>query len=212
MEDIKNWHTKFEPCYYSDRLLGKLSELNSSTSTQVDITAVKKAIYYAKKFHSSQLRQTGEPYYSHPIEVAYMVADYLFRTDTIVTAILHDTVEDTELTKEMIAVIFGELIAAQVEDLTRDKAHGKISAGKMLEVLLEQKKYDLALIKIFDRIHNLQTILVKSPEKIRKIVEETLKSFLSVCTYFGHIQLESVLYKLCCNATGIEVAVTAEVF
>ncbi len=212
MKDIHCWQTKVKSCYYSDRLIDKLTQLNSSVSEQVDITEVKKAIYYAKKYHGDQKRQSGEPYYSHPLEVAFMVTDYLFRTDIIVTAILHDTIEDTKLTEEMIATVFGKLIASQVEDLSRYKAYGKISAGEMLEVLFEQKKYDLALIKIFDRIHNLQTILVKSPEKIRKIVEETLKSFLSVCTYFGHIQLESDLYKLCCNATGIEVAVTAEVF
>ncbi len=197
MEDIHCWHTKYEACYYSDRLLGKLSELNSSTSTQVDITAVKKAIYYAKKYHGSQLRQIGEPYYSHPLEVAYMVADYLFRTDIIVTAILHDTIEDTELTQDKIAVLFGELIAGQVEDLTRDKAYGKISAGEMIELLFKQKKYEVALIKIFDRIHNLQTVGVKSPEKIKKIITETLKDFLVLAAFLGITAVEKRITQLC---------------
>ena len=95
---------------------------------------VKKGIYYAKKYHGSQMRQSGEPYYSHPIEVAYMLAQYtaleiprLFRTDMIVTALLHDTIGDIQLTKKMIAYIFGSQVASQVEELTRVNPHGKIS-------------------------------------------------------------------------------------
>ncbi len=68
----------------------------------------------AKKYHGTQRRQSGELYYSHPIEVAYKVADFRFTTDVLVTSILHDTIEDTELTKEMIATIFNSRIATQV--------------------------------------------------------------------------------------------------
>ncbi|SPR08254.1 (p)ppGpp synthetase [Orientia tsutsugamushi] len=60
-------------------------------------------MFYAKKYHSNQKRDTGEPYYMHPLEVALMVADYSFKTDTIITAILHDVIEDTKLTKEKIS-------------------------------------------------------------------------------------------------------------
>jgi (p)ppGpp synthase/HD superfamily hydrolase len=112
------------------------------------------------------MRQSGEPYYSHPIEVAYILAQYtaleisrLFRTDMIVTALLHDTIEDTQLTKKMIVYIFGEQVANQVEDLTRVKPHGKISSAETLDLLIQQKKYDVALIKIFDQIHNLETVV-----------------------------------------------------
>ena len=77
MEDIHCWHTKFEPCYYSVRLIDKITKLNISASEQIDLTEVKKAIFYAKKYHGNQRRKSGEPYYSHPLEVAYMAADYL---------------------------------------------------------------------------------------------------------------------------------------
>src|SRR5689334_6789227 len=117
MEDYNCWETKFKSCYYSQRLLDKLSVLNEKTGHRVNITEVKKAVYYAVKYHAGQYRQSGEPYYSHPLEVAYMVSDYLFRTDIIVTAILHDTIEDTDLTAEMIRSIFGAQAASQVEDL-----------------------------------------------------------------------------------------------
>ena len=116
----------------------------------------------------AQKRQSGEPYYSHPLEVAYMVAEHRFTTDVLVTSILHDTIEDTELTKEMIDYIFGFTIASQVEDLTRIKIDGKISVAEMVKSLWFQNKKDLLLIKYFDRLHNMRTINAKSPEKIQK--------------------------------------------
>ncbi|MDR0329969.1 MAG: HD domain-containing protein [Rickettsia sp.] len=161
-------------------------------------------IYYAKKYHGSQMRQSGEPYYSHPIEVAYMFASYtaqavhqLFNTNMIVTSLLHDTIEDTTLTEEMIVQIFGSLIASQVEALTRTKPYGKISAKETLDLLMQQEKYDVALIKIFDRIHNLQTLGAKSPEKALKIVKETICYFIDICFYLEIPTAEQQLINLC---------------
>ncbi|MFP3017591.1 MAG: HD domain-containing protein [Candidatus Tisiphia sp.] len=127
MEDINYWdNSKYAPCQYATRLLNKLRKINEEVNRSIDIDEVRKAIYYAKKYHGSQMRQSGEPYYSHPIEVAYMVAEYAaseipsyFRTDMIVTSILHDTIEDTKLTEKMIEYIFGSIVASQVEALTR---------------------------------------------------------------------------------------------
>ena len=116
MKDLNCWETKFEPCCYSDRLVTKLLLLNETRKYKVDILEIEKAIYYAKKYHGSQKRLSGEPYYTHPLEVAYNVADYLFKTDVLVTSILHDTIEDTKLTKETISDIFSSVIANQVEE------------------------------------------------------------------------------------------------
>ncbi|SPM46005.1 (p)pGpp hydrolase [Orientia tsutsugamushi] len=78
---------------------------------------VEKAILYAKKYHGQQKRDTGELYYTHPLEVAHMVSDHSFETNTIITAILHDTLEDTKLTKERIRYEFGANIAEQFQTL-----------------------------------------------------------------------------------------------
>ena len=136
MEDINCWQSKYQSCEYSDRLMNKLYQMNQEVNRPIDLEEVRKGIYYAKKYHGSQMRQSGEPYYSHPLEVAYMVAEYTaskipsyFRTDIIVTSILHDTLEDTKLTEKMIAYIFGDKVASQVEALTRVKPHGKISSA-----------------------------------------------------------------------------------
>ena len=144
----------------------KLSSLNEQVKSPVDISEITKAIYYARKYHGSQMRQSGEPYYSHPIEVAYLFAEHTvikepkyFRTGLIVTALLHDNIEDTELTKYMIAKIFNEQIADQVYDFTRIKEDGsKISSAKLAIKLWEENKHDVLLIKIFDRLHNANSI------------------------------------------------------
>ncbi|WP_342268011.1 HD domain-containing protein [Candidatus Tisiphia endosymbiont of Empis tessellata] len=197
-EKINYWNnSKYAPCQYATRLLDKLRKMNEEVNRPIDINEVKKAIYYAKKYHGSQMRQSGEPYYSHPIEVAYMISDYLYRTDIIVTSILHDTIEDTKLTKKMIAYIFGEQVASQVEDLSRNKPHGKISSAETLDILLQQEKYDVALIKLFDRTHNIQTLETKSPEKAKKIIIETLSRFMSLSMYFNTPTIEQNFAELC---------------
>ncbi len=206
---ILNYHFKtieygiYMNCLYSEKLVDKLLKLNAQVENKIDIVGIKRAVYFAKKYHGAQKRQSGEPYYSHPLEVASMVADYLLKTDIIITAILHDTIEDTTLTQEMIANIFGEPIASHVADLTRIKPDGKITSAEMVELLYKQKKYDLLLIKLFDRLHNMQTIGAKSPEKVQKIIAETLISFISFAVHFEMPELRQHLIDLCYQGLDI---------
>ncbi|WP_341789930.1 HD domain-containing protein [Rickettsia endosymbiont of Polydrusus tereticollis] len=190
MEDINCWEEKFEMCGYAAKLLDKITSLNKLVQYPIDLKEIKKGIYYAQKYHGTQMRQSGDPYYSHPVEVAYLLAEFtalevpkLFIPSMINAALLHDTVEDTPLTENDIAVIFDRNIANHVEGLTRVKPSGKVSVEDSLNLLIQQKRYDTALIKIFDRVHNLQTIEVKSYEKIQKIIDETLKIFLVLVVY-----------------------------
>jgi len=82
-------------CKYSIRLIEKLKLLD--TQNVLDFELINKAIYWARKYHSDQKRKSGEPYYSHPLEVAYMISEYNLKTDIIAASILHDLVEDTEV-------------------------------------------------------------------------------------------------------------------
>ena len=104
-----------EPCQYSTRLIEKLKSLD--TEEALDFKLIDKAIYWAKKYHDGQFRKSGEPFYTHPLEVAYMVSEYKLKTDVIVTAILHDIVEDTEVTAGMILDEFGRRIEEMVDRL-----------------------------------------------------------------------------------------------
>ena len=79
MEDISSWKEKFEICVYAKKLIDKLEYLNTKVKNPVDIEEVKKGIYYARKYHGLQMRQSGDPYYSHPIEVAIMLAEFVAR-------------------------------------------------------------------------------------------------------------------------------------
>lgn len=199
MEKVRDWEEDFQDCIYAKKLLDKITYLNSVVKVPpVDVLEVKKAIYYARQYHGSQMRQSGAPYYSHPMAVAYMVLDYLFRTDMIVTAILHDTLEDTELTKEQITQEFGLAVANQVMDLTRIKEGGiKISAAETVEILYREKKHDVLLIKLFDRLHNMQTMWAKSPDKAKKIINETLETFIIYSMFFPHCIVEKLLIQYC---------------
>lgn len=204
MEDLSCWKEKFEICVYAKKLLDKIEYLNTKVKTPVDILEIKKGIYYARKYHGLQMRKSGDPYYSHPIEVAIMLAEFvandvpkLYSAVMLQAALLHDTIEDTELTEEMIAQIFEQKVARHVEGLTRVKPSGKISAGESLNLLIKQKRHDTALIKFFDRIHNLQTLSAKSSEKAQKIIKETLKSFLVFSEMLEVPLISELIYTEC---------------
>jgi len=166
-----------EPCYYSTRLLEKLKLLD--TKNVLDFELINKAIYWARKYHGDQKRKSGEPYYSHPLEVAYMVSDYNLKTDVIVASILHDIIEDTEVTAGMILDNFSWRIAEMVDRLTRDRPDGtKLSVEEILNSAYQLKDKEVLLIKLFDRFHNIQTLNNMSLEKIEKKIKESLKYFL----------------------------------
>ncbi|SPM45694.1 (p)pGpp hydrolase [Orientia tsutsugamushi] len=183
--------------FYSESLLNKLFETNARFNTKIDLDKVEKAIFYAQKYHGQQKRDTGELYYTHPLEVAYMVAYYSFETDTIITAILHDTLEDTTLTKEKIVKVFGRKIAEQVSDLSRIKDNKKISSREMIQTFYRQNKTELLLIKLFDRFHNIQTVSIKPYEKRQEIILETQQEFIPLAKYLKLPEIAIELNKYC---------------
>lgn len=203
MEDLHCWQSKFKNCYYAERLIRKIKLLNKRSNYKVDLIQIKKAIYYAKKYHYGQKRNSGEPYYTHPLCVAEMVADHVFKTDILVTSILHDTIEDTYLTKDMVEFIFDTNISKKVDHLTRIKVDRKISSAEMMELLWLEKKKDLLLIKYFDRLHNIKTISAKPEPKQKKIIQETLETFLPIAAYLGMLNKpENIIKHWINNVTG----------
>ncbi|KJW05746.1 HD domain protein [Orientia tsutsugamushi str. Sido] len=193
----------FLNCEHINKLLDKLDLINHSFNKRIDLDKhidldkVKKGIFYAKKYHSNQKRDTGEPYYMHPLEVALMVADYSFKTDTIITAILHDVIEDTKLTKEKIAMEFNDNIAEQVLALTRNIDGKKISSMKMIQTLVNQDKVELLLIKLFDRLDNIKTIFIKPAKRREEIILETQQEFIPLAEYLKLPKIAIELNKYC---------------
>ena len=201
MNEVDCWQLKFKSCTYSNALLNKLSLINEQTKDKINFLEIKKAIYYAQKYHGTQTRQSGEPYYMHPLMVAEMVAPHCFKTDILVVSILHDTLEDTVLTKDMLEYIFDANVASKVDDLTRVKSDRKISAVEIMRLLWIQEKYELLLIKWFDRLHNIQTVGAKSLGKKFKIIKETLEKFMSLGMYLGsnipNLNTDIMMVNLC---------------
>ncbi len=204
---------KFEICPYTAKLLNKIHYFNQLIDVtilpipKVNIDIVQKSIWYAKYYHGLQLRQTGEPYYTHPIEVAYMVLDFSFNLDTIVTAILHDTIEDTDLTFETIRLEFNEVVAHQVKALTKLNDNGdKIALKDTIKLLYANPNFsqemikDTITVKSIDRLHNSQTLHVKSPSKQEKIINETVKDFLIHAEIQGLHSISDKLYRMCYEA------------
>ena len=190
-------------CKYSLRLTEKLKSLD--IQNVLDFELINKAIYFARKYHGDQKRKSGELYYTHPLEVAYMISDYNLKTDVIVASILHDTVEDTEVSVEMIQGTFGERIAEMVDRLTRDRPDGtKLSVEDILNNSYQEKDREVLLIKLFDRLHNIQTLGAISPEKVKKITKETLNFFIVTTMYMGYKNLEKTIYEICCKNLSID--------
>ncbi len=145
-----------------------------------DNKQIRKAMVFAKRYHEGQKRKSGEPYYMHPIAVAEMVLAYIKKEDVVAASILHDIVEDTIVTIEMIEDEFGKRVAEMVYRLTRIRGGEKLTIERIInESYLAGDKESL-LIKICDRLHNLYTIEYQSNNKRHKIAQETLDYFVIV--------------------------------
>jgi (p)ppGpp synthase/HD superfamily hydrolase len=126
-----------------------------------------------------------------------MISEHYPETDIIITAILHDVIEDTEATQQAIEDEFGAEIAQNVELLTRNKSQGKITAEDIILNLQSKGMQKLAILKIMDRMHNLMTISAKSEIKQKKIIDETLRIFMITAVAIDSMKLSGLLYKIC---------------
>lgn len=181
-----------EPCQYSIRLIEKLKSLD--TKNILDFDLINKAIHWAKKYHGDQKRKSGEPYYSHPLEVAYMISEHNLKTDVIVASILHDIIEDTEVTVGMIFDNFGWRIAEMVDRLTRDRPDGtKLTIEEIITNAYQKQDKEVLLIKLIDRLHNIQNIESINSKKQKELAEETLNDIIITTTIWQNLNLETEL-------------------
>ncbi len=168
-----------------------------------DLDLVKKAYVYSAKVHQGQLRKSGEPYLVHPLEVAGILADLKLDEASIVTGLLHDTIEDTLATREEIQELFGDEVADLVDGVTK---LSKFSAGdtqqeKQAEnfrkmVVAMAKDIRVLLVKLADRTHNMRTLDFMRPEKQERIARETLDIYAPLANRLGMQQLKSELEDL----------------
>ena len=178
-------------------LIDKLNEYNSE-----EVEVIKKAYEYAKKLHDGQYRQSGEPYINHPLNVAYILADMHADRDTICAGLLHDVLEDTEITKEDIAHDFNQNVANLVDGVTKlskmnfssKQDQNLANTRKIITGITEDVR--IIIIKLADRLHNMRTLQFKSEFKQKENALETMEIFVPLAYYIGAYRIKSELEDL----------------
>jgi len=163
---------------------------------------VKKAYEYAERLHEGQMRQSGEPYISHPLNVAYILAEMHGDTDTICAGLLHDTLEDTIIKKEDIAHDFNQEVANLVDGVTKisklnfstKQDQNMANTRKIITGITEDVR--IIIIKLADRLHNMRTLQFKSEFKQKENSMETMDIFVPLAYYIGAYRIKSELEDL----------------
>ena len=181
-----------------DNILEKVS----SSYSEKDITLLKKAYIFAARAHKGQIRRSGEPYLSHPLEVANMLADMNLDATTLVAGLLHDVLEDTEVTALDIQKDFGKEIAHLIEGVTKislvevssPETRKAESIRKIILAMTDDVR--VIFIKLADRIHNLKTLKFLPEEKQKHIAKETLELYAPIANRLGMGRIKAELEDL----------------
>jgi GTP pyrophosphokinase len=166
----------------------------------VDEDALNRAYVFSMKVHGSQTRASGDPYFSHPVEVAGILTEYRLDTASIVTGLLHDTVEDTVATIDQIEALFGDEVARLVDGVTKlsrlelqspDSGHAE-NFRKLLLAISEDIR--VLLVKLADRLHNMRTLhYIKNPKKRARIARETMEIYVPLAERIGIQEIKEEL-------------------
>ncbi|WP_294963742.1 bifunctional GTP diphosphokinase/guanosine-3',5'-bis pyrophosphate 3'-pyrophosphohydrolase [uncultured Gilliamella sp.] len=175
-----------------------LKEVVTSYLPAKQVEFIQDAYLFAQKAHEGQLRCSGEPYISHPVAVATILADMRLDYETIIAALLHDTIEDTPVTFQDITKKFGKHVAILVEGVSKlDKLKFRNRQEAQAEnfrkmVLAMTEDVRVILIKLADRTHNMRTLGALRPDKRRRIAKETLEIYAPLAHRLGihHIKTE----------------------
>ena len=167
-----------------------------------ELAKVQKAYDYADNLHDGQFRQSGEPYISHPLNVAYILAEMHADGDTLCAALLHDTLEDTDITKEDISYLFGKNVANLVDGVTKisklnfssKKDQILANTRKIITGITEDVR--IIMIKLADRLHNMRTLQFKTPFKQQENALETMEIYVPLAYYIGAYRIKSELEDL----------------
>ncbi|MFT6107045.1 MAG: GTP pyrophosphokinase, partial [Rickettsiales bacterium] len=181
----------------------ELVEKIKKYQTNFDEQLVIDAYNLAEKSHSKQIRSSGEPYFIHPLAVAESLLEYKVDSTTIITALLHDVVEDTEVTLEDIEIKFGETIAALVDGVTKlGKLESSSPSQKAAEnfrklVMAMSQDIRVLVVKLADRLHNMQTInFIKSEEKRIRISKDSLMIYAPLAARIGMYKIRDDIQEL----------------
>jgi GTP pyrophosphokinase len=181
----------------------ELVDLVKTYHPEANEDLLNRAYVYAMKMHGSQKRANGDPYFSHPLEVAGILTEMKLDDATIATALLHDTLEDTAATYDELKNLFGDDVAKMVDGVTKlSKIELQSTASSQAEnfrklVLAMSEDMRVLLVKLADRLHNMRTLDFKAdPEKRRKTATETLEIYAPLAERIGMKKIQDELQDL----------------
>jgi len=181
-----------------DDILEKVSGEN----TEKDITALQKAYVFSARVHKGQVRRSGEPYLSHLLEVTNFLAEMGLDRTTLVAALLHDVLEDTEVTAAELKASFGKEVGGLVEGVTKisrvQEASPETRRAETIRKIILAMTTDIRVIfiKLADRLHNLQTLKYLPEDKQRQIASETLEIYAPIANRLGMGRIKTELEDL----------------
>ncbi|TWI57585.1 guanosine-3',5'-bis(diphosphate) 3'-pyrophosphohydrolase [Pseudomonas duriflava] len=155
------------------------------------VNLVRRAYYYAEQAHDGQRRRSGEPYVTHPLAVANILADMHMDHQSLMAAMLHDVIEDTGIAKEALTAQFGETVAELVDGVSKlTQMHFETKAEAQAEnfqkmAMAMARDIRVILVKLADRLHNMRTLDAMPPEKSRRIAKETLEIYAPIANRLG---------------------------
>ena len=189
------------------QLINKIKVYNNF----IDVDKLKKAYEFAESEHATQKRHSGDPYISHPIAVANILAELRLDGPTITTALLHDTIEDTNITYQDVETKFGKEIADLVDGVTKlsklENQGKEITLGENFRklILATAKDIRVLLVKLADRLHNMRTISsISSDEKRIRIAKETMEIYSPLAERLGMHSIRDELEDLAFNVLNTE--------
>lgn len=179
-----------------------LKESASGYLEPEQVELLKQAYQVARDAHEGQMRTSGEPYITHPVAVARILAEMRLDHETLMAALLHDTIEDTHVTKDDLAELFGESVAELVEGVSkldklkfRDKKEAQAENFRKMMMAMTQD-IRVILIKLADRTHNMRTLGALRPDKRRRIARETLEIYAPIANRLGIHNIKTELEDL----------------
>ena len=174
-------------------------KISSYIHHEKDLNLIKEAYELANEKHKGQLRKSGEPYIIHPLSVAMILADLNVGPNTLIAAILHDVVEDTDCGLEMIAEKFGNDVASIVDGVTKvtqmkfSSLEKQQAENHQKMIIAMAKDIRVIVVKLADRLHNLRTLEFQSPEKQVRIALETLEIYAPLAHKLGMFKIKAEL-------------------
>lgn len=179
------------PTHNQRQSLTGFEDILNSYLPPEQVSTIKRAYYYAEQAHYGQARRTGEPYVTHPLAVATVLARMHMDHESIMAALLHDVIEDTGVSKEDIRTQFGEEVADLVDGVSKlthvefDSAEIKQAENFQKMALAMARDIRVILVKLADRLHNMRTLGALKPEAKKRIANETLDIYAPIATRLG---------------------------